>query len=443
MNDDISAGAAEATERRRLKTVCAVDVETKPVRWVWKYRIARDMLNGVGGHGGTAKTTAMLDVLSRVTTGQPMPGEDEALLPPTDVLIVSAEDTAERVLVPRLKQAGADLSRVHIVPMSELPSFPDDTTALEKTIQHHSAAMVLVDPWSAMLSGGINSHRDSDLRRALSPLAGAAERTGAAVVLIAHLNKDQSHIPLHRLSGSVGFGAAMRMALLAAEHPDEPGTFVLAQLKANIAPPVPAWTYTLKTDPSGEVTYVAWGKQLDIDTVALVAPRNPEKRLAIDDAADFLDEALRDGEREAAALREEAEAEGLAWRTVRRASERRRVQHSKRGVGAEGKWYWSLPEDPGAKGGQPPDVAVLEGRGRKTAQKYATSPKVANSDNLAALAADAAAPQGGQPRDVGHLSKRPISTPPSGGPDSKGGQPGLLDTLAPEEPAAFHYEGEV
>ena len=46
--------------------------------------------------------------------------------------------------------------------------------------------------------GDVNSHRDSDVRGALAPLAAAAEEAGVAVVMIRHLNKGVGGSALYR-----------------------------------------------------------------------------------------------------------------------------------------------------------------------------------------------------------------------------------------------------
>lgn len=74
--------------------------------------------------------------------------------------------------------------------------------------------MVLIDPIVAHISGSIDSHRDHQVRRALSPVARLAHETGAAVVGIDHLNKSPGGNVLSRLGGSVAFGAAARSVLL-------------------------------------------------------------------------------------------------------------------------------------------------------------------------------------------------------------------------------------
>jgi hypothetical protein len=75
-------------------------------------------------------------------------------------------------------------------------------------------ARQMVDPLMAHLPVQVNSWKDQMVRQALAPLHGLAEETGAAVLVVAHLNKGQGTDPLHRLGGSIGIPAAARSVLL-------------------------------------------------------------------------------------------------------------------------------------------------------------------------------------------------------------------------------------
>ena len=89
-------------------------------------------------------------------------------------------------------------------------------------------ALVVVDPIMAFLFGDVNSNREQDVRRALTPLKRMAERTGAAVVLVHHLNKTQDGDPLYRGGGSIGIIGGDRSGMVVGPHPDSDELRVLA-----------------------------------------------------------------------------------------------------------------------------------------------------------------------------------------------------------------------
>jgi AAA domain len=98
------------------------------------------------------------------------------------VLVVTFEDLVAETVVPRLIAAGADLSRVRTIEVEhdgdrDLVSLPDDVAGIEEAAVEHGVRLLIVDPLMAALTGGTDSHRDSQVRRVLAPLAKLAERT--------------------------------------------------------------------------------------------------------------------------------------------------------------------------------------------------------------------------------------------------------------------------
>jgi len=72
-----------------------------------------------------------------------------------------------------------------------------------------AAALVVIDPLMAFLSGAIDAHRDQDVRRALASMAYMAARTGAAVLIVRHMNKSGGTNPLYRGGAASGSSAPL------------------------------------------------------------------------------------------------------------------------------------------------------------------------------------------------------------------------------------------
>jgi hypothetical protein len=107
------------------------------------------------------------------------------------------------------------------------PELPADLFLLEDLVKSKRAALVVIDPLMAFLSGQVDSHRDQDVRRVLASLAYMASRTGAAVVIVRHMNKGTGSA-LYRGSGAIGIVGAARAGLLVAPDPDDEGRRILA-----------------------------------------------------------------------------------------------------------------------------------------------------------------------------------------------------------------------
>ncbi len=129
---------------------------------------------------------------------------------------------------------------------------PNDIPWLEKAIQRKSARLVVIDPLMSFLDGAVNSWRDQDVRAALAPLAALAERTGAAILILRHLNKATGMSAIHRGGGSVGIIGAARSGLLVAKHPDNPDQErVLTSIKSNLGASMPSLRYQLTATLQG------------------------------------------------------------------------------------------------------------------------------------------------------------------------------------------------
>jgi hypothetical protein len=129
-------------------------------------------------------------------------------------------------------------------------TLPDDVPLLEENIQRlraHGGAvgLLVIDPIGAFLSADIDSHRDASVRRALAPVAQMPERLDLAVLVVAHLTKDESTRMINRVNGAGAFVNAARSVLALAPHPDDPDgedgdQRVLVHVRGNWWRPSPA-----------------------------------------------------------------------------------------------------------------------------------------------------------------------------------------------------------
>ena len=142
---------------------------------------------------------------------------------------MSAEDDPSRTIIPRLKAAGADLSRVHILESVVVAGGGEALPSLRADMAHIAAVadrlgdcrLIVIDPVSAYL-GGVDDHRNAEVRGILSPLKQMAERLNAAVVLLSHLSKGGSSNPQQRVIGSIAYVGACRANFLFVKDREDP-----------------------------------------------------------------------------------------------------------------------------------------------------------------------------------------------------------------------------
>jgi AAA domain/DnaB-like helicase N terminal domain len=282
--------------------ILASEVQIQHVEWVWNSRIPLGKVTVLDGDPGLGKSALSLDLGARVSIGRAMPDGTPGV--DSGVLILNAEDGEADTIVPRLAAMGADLTRVRILKTipdtsgERQPEIPQDLGMIEKAAVSVNARLIVIDPLMAFLPGTTNTHRDQDVRRALAPLARMAERIGAAVLIVRHLNKAADGNPLYRGGGSIGIIGAARCGLLVARDPDdETGERrVLAVTKTNLGPLPCSLQYCIR--PGNGSIRVNWCGESKHSAAALLAvPLDGDSRSEVEEAVEFLKSVLEDGPR--------------------------------------------------------------------------------------------------------------------------------------------------
>lgn len=329
------------------------DLTPEPVRWLWPDWLALGKLHILAGAPGQGKTTIALAMAATVTIGGRWP--DGSRCEPGSVLIWSGEDDPADTLLPRLLAAGADRSRCYFVSGTridgEVQSFDParDMTALE--LQAHAIGgikLLIVDPVVSAVAG--DSHKNTEVRRALQPLVDLASRLDAAAVGISHFSKGGAGgDPASRVVGSIAFTAVARVVLVAAKVKGEDGEDrrILARGKSNIGPDNGGFEYHIEQTeplPGIHASHIAWGQSVTGTARELLAepddPADTDDKGAVDAAEDFLRQVLADGLMPSNTVKTEAANAGVSWASVRRAANAVGVLKKK---GADA-WYWSLPK---------------------------------------------------------------------------------------------------
>lgn len=331
--------------------LCAAGITSRPIRWLWRYWLARGKFHVLAGAPGTGKTTIALSIAAAITRGSILP--DGTIPDLGNVLLWSGEDDPADTLVPRLLAAGADLARVHIVGdvgrgENARPFDPArDLAALERqAAMIGDVALLIADPVVSAVSG--DSHKNTEVRRALQPMVHLATRLDCAVLGISHFSKGTSgRDPVERVTGSIAFGALARLVLVTAKGEDD--ARLLARAKSNIGPDGGGFAYSLEQVEVSEMetSRVAWGAPLEGSARELLAgfEETEEGATSADEAEGWLREILAPGPMVAGEVLKHARAAGLQDKALRVARERMGIKPQRRGFGAEGGWYWSLPID--------------------------------------------------------------------------------------------------
>ena len=317
--------------------VRASDIRPVAVSWLWTSWLPVGKLVLLEGDPGCGKSSIAIDLAARLTSGSPMPtgqGVD-----PAGVVILNAEDGIEDTVRPRLDAAGADCERVHLWDwQSVLPRLPDSADWLADRIVEHEVKLVILDTLTTFLASGIDSHRDQDVRRALTPLVKTAAEYGTAVLAVRHLNKGQQSNAMHRGMGSMAFTGLARAVWHAGPHPDE-DAMVLAAVKNNLAQNAHAMRY--RVSDSNGAPVITWEGPCDLVADDLVA-QPASTPSAVAEAVEWLEEQLTGHEVPSTQLAQDAVEAGISHATYRRARKHLDVTSTRR----DDQHWSSLPAQP-------------------------------------------------------------------------------------------------
>jgi putative DNA primase/helicase len=337
---------------------CAADVEPESIDWAWEGRIARGKLSVIGGDPEEGKSQIGVYIASTISRGGDWPN-NEGKAPLGSVMILSAEDGIEDTLVPRLIAAGADLTKIQIV---EAVKGEDDkgrrTFNLQTDLQKLEASIkrigdvlaIIIDPASAYMGKGVDSHNDQAVRTVLAPVAEMANRLDMAIISIMHFNKGNSQAGtkvMHRFMASVAFVAAARVAFAAVRDPDDDKRHLFLHAKNNLSPPAPGLAYRIEQDlvtPALiKTSHIVWeAGSVDITAAqAMAASQSKDVAPALEEAKQFL-AGMGDGKL-VKDIEKEAKEACLSWATVKRAKDALKIRSERDGYGSAGAWMWKMP----------------------------------------------------------------------------------------------------
>jgi hypothetical protein len=168
-----------------------------------------------------------------------------------------------------------------------------------------------------------------------------ADETGAAVVIVRHLNKAVGGSPLHRGGGSIGIIGAARSGLLVGLDPDDSDRCILAGTKSNLGRLPLSLAYRIEAAENG-AGLIHWIGESAYTAEDLLGNRADDGNgNAISEAVEVLATILADGPKPSNHVKHEATEAGVALATLRRAKARLQVRAVKDSFA--GCWSWCLP----------------------------------------------------------------------------------------------------
>lgn len=349
------AKSASGGQQDRVVLLDASDIAPRPIRWIWSGWLAAGKLHILAGAPGTGKSTLAFALASSISTAGRWPDGTPADL--GEVAIWSGEDDQSDTIIPRLLACGANLKNIKIISgmtgKDPRPFDPaTDMAALSAALHGHNLRLLIVDPVVSAVAG--DSHKNTEVRRALQPLVDLAVSIDCAVLGISHFTKSSAgKDPIDRVTGSLAFGAVARVVMAAAKLPEDEhnGARLLARAKSNIGPDDGGVLYHLEQIAIPDHleitnTRIIWGKLVEgsaRDLLAQAERNDGEEKSATDEAREWLEDLLASGAMKAGAVSSEARQAGITEKALRRAREKLGIKPKKKDFG--GGWFWELPTD--------------------------------------------------------------------------------------------------
>lgn len=331
------------------------EIVAKPVRWLWRHRVALGKITGLAGRPKVGKGLLCSDLIAHVTRGE-LDGDLDC---PRDVIVVTTEDEPGDTIKPRLLAAGADLSRVSYfemgAPGAPIPfRVPQHADELSRRVAVKRAALIVIDPLIEFVDGKADTHKSQPVRQAIASLNQIARDNGCAIVAIIHLNKSSSTDALLRHEASAAFTQVMRGTLLLARDPDDPAGAngdqrVLAVTSSNLAREAPSLLYQVEarsvsgdTGEQIETARIVRVGESDADGSELLGSMEGDARYEHDEAIAFLRSELTQGPQPARKIQDAARDAGIGPGSLKRAKRALGVASKKQSMG--GGWAWELPK---------------------------------------------------------------------------------------------------
>jgi hypothetical protein len=180
----------------------------------------------------------------------------------------------------------------------------------------------------------------------LEPVGAFAEHYQIAILGITHPPKAAQAKAINSFTGSLAFVAAARLAFIALKEP-ETGRSLLLAVKNNLGPKAAGLAYRIEggiTRHGVSTARVIWDSApvtMSADEAINAASSEGRRGNAKREAVTFLKDQLANGPIAADTIKERADAEGIASRTLARAREDMGIITEK--AGFSGGWVWRLP----------------------------------------------------------------------------------------------------
>ena len=312
------------------------DVKKTKVEWFWQPYVPYGKITLIQGDPSEGKSTLALKLAAIASTGGSLPDGSE-LAAPVNVIYQCLEDGIADTIIPRLERAGANVKHVFFIQEDGRPARMLDQETIEQVIGETKAGLLIIDPIQTILGKLTHGGECGAVRSYMDMLATVANQTGCAVILIGHLNKNESGKELYRGLGSIDIVAAARSVIRVERIREGSSVRVIRHVKASLSREGEDFAFEIDSD--GEINWVGAVNATD-EGEEIVEQAKKEKTKKYDMVLGKLRSMLGKGDLPYSVIAEKTRClSGV--RTLNEAKKELGIQSIKKADG----WYWHLPKE--------------------------------------------------------------------------------------------------
>ena len=306
------------------------NVKSKRIEWLWYPYIPYGKITILQGDPGEGKTSFVLDLIARMSKSDTLPLSNKVI--EGRAIYQNSEDDISDTIKPRLTKYKANCKNICFIDTQDNPISIDDDS-LEEAITTVGAKLIVLDPLQSYLGSKCDINRAYNIRPKMTKLKEIAARTGCAIVLVGHLNKNSRGKSNYRGLGSIDISAAARSILHIGKLQGDESVRVLSQIKNNLAPLGKSLSFSLGTRG------IVWHGEIDISAQEML--EGTDKSTKITEAVEFIRTTLSEGQFKSADLISFAKEMDISKRTLMSAKAVLPIKSIKKG----NQWYWELKDE--------------------------------------------------------------------------------------------------
>ena len=215
------------------------EVEEKEVDWLAQDWLQKGVVHQIVGAMDNGKSYFTAEISAQVSKGGELFGHP---VEQGKVLYISTEDSADTVIIKRIKSLGGELKNIAVYTKLAPLSFPSGINRLFEFVVEHRPSVIVLDPILSMFEGDMNS--EVSARKVINPLVQLAQFFNIAVINVTHAGKTKKGNPNFDALGSQGITAITRANFYLALDEDT-GERIITCIKNNNGGKKLSWSFEI------------------------------------------------------------------------------------------------------------------------------------------------------------------------------------------------------